>query len=199
MAVTPGRERANRCIDRSAGLETPLAYKFIRNFTLYFYNSVVSNLPITAIRHAFYRLLFPVGKQSMVMWGVWIRGKRIRIGDNCVINSRVMLDGRGAEISIGNNVDVAPYVQIWTREHDPRSPTHAGQSGPVSIGDHVWLAANAIILPGVKIGEGAVVGVGAIVTKDVPPWTIVAGNPARPIGERPPVADYRLSYSIWFN
>lgn len=173
--------------------------RFARNLTIYFFNLVVSRIPFGFIRHPLYRLLFPIGKRSVVLWGVWIRGHHIVIGDHCVINSNVMLDGRGALLIIGNNVDVAPFVQIWTREHDPRSPTHAGQGGSVKIGDHVWIAAGAMILPGVEIGEGAVIAAGSVVTKDIPPWTIAGGVPAKIIGERPPNVDYKLSYNPWLD
>ena len=62
------------------------------------------------------------------------------------------------------------------------------------IGDYVWIGYRAIVLPGVTIGNGAVVGAGAAVSKDVPPFTIVAGNPAHAIGERPTQINYNLSY-----
>ena len=70
---------------------------------------------------------------------------------------------------------------------------------PVSIGNHAWIGARAIIGPGVTVGEGAVVGMGAVVTQDVPPWTIVAGNPARPVGERPREQRPRPRYRPWFD
>jgi maltose O-acetyltransferase len=62
------------------------------------------------------------------------------------------------------------------------------------VGDRAWIGYRAIVLPGVSIGEGAVVGAGAVVSRDVPPFTIVAGNPARPIGERSRVLTYQLEY-----
>lgn len=189
----------SRLINRGEGRRKSPVYRLARNLLLYFFNWFVSKIPVGWLRHGFYRLLFPIGRQSVVLWGVWIRGNRIRIGDNCVINSHVMLDGRGDSLTIGNNVDVAPFVQIWTREHDPRSPTHAGQGGPVVIEDHAWIASGAIILPGITIGKGAVVGAGAVVTKNVASWTIVGGNPARVIGQRPAVIDYKLRYNPWLD
>jgi maltose O-acetyltransferase len=70
----------------------------------------------------------------------------------------------------------------------------ADRGGAVTIGDRVWIGYRAIILPGIEIGEGAVVGAGAVVTKDVPPFTIVAGNPAVKIGDRPRDLDYTLDF-----
>jgi len=175
------------------------AYRLARNLALYFYNLIVSKIPISFIRIGLYRLLFPVGSKSMVLWGVWIRGNRICIGSHSMINSRVMLDGRGHKLSIGNNVDIAPFVQIWTLEHNPYAADHGGQGGPVQIGDHAWIAAGAIILPGIEIGEGAIVSAGAVVTRDVPAWTIVAGVPAVATGKRPPQISYLQVYDPWFD
>ena len=174
------------------------AYRLARNLTLYFYNLFVSKIPFSFLRIGLYRLLFPIGSNSMLLWGVWIRGTRIRIGRHSMINSRVMLDGRSHELWIGDNVDIAPFVQIWTLEHDPYAADHGGQGGAVWIGDHAWIAAGAIILPGVEIGEGAIVSAGAVVTRDVPAWTIVAGVPAVATGKRPPQVSYLQVYDPWF-
>ena len=67
----------------------------------------------------------------------------------------------------------------------------------MTIGDRVWIAYRAVILPGVTIGEGAIVAAGAVVSRDVAPWTIVAGNPAREVGTRRRDLDYRLDYNPW--
>jgi maltose O-acetyltransferase len=112
-----------------------------------------------------------------------------------VINYGCLLDGRRYPITIGSDVSIGPEVAILTLGHDPRSPEFADRGGPVTIGDHAWIGFRAIVLPGVSIGEGAVVGAGAVVSRDVPPFTIVAGNPARPIGRRPAGLSYALSYN----
>jgi acetyltransferase-like isoleucine patch superfamily enzyme len=83
--------------------------------------------------------------------------------------------------------------------HDPHDPGFRAIPRPVEIGDRAWIGARAIILPGVRIGEGAVVGAGAVVTRDVGPFEIVAGNPARKIGERNRNLSYSLSYFPWFD
>jgi acetyltransferase-like isoleucine patch superfamily enzyme len=92
-------------------------------------------------------------------------------------------------------VSIGPEAALLTLGHDPRSPTFADRGGPVSVGDRAWIGFRAIVLPGVTIGEGAVVGAGGVVSRDVPPFTIVAGNPARPIGSRPADISYALSYN----
>ena len=79
---------------------------------------------------------------------------------------------------------------IWTAQHDYRSRTFAAAGGPVVIEDFVWLGPRAIVLPGVTIGKGAVVAAGAVVTKDVAPYAVVAGVPAVKVRERPHDLDY---------
>jgi maltose O-acetyltransferase len=111
-------------------------------------------------------------------------GRFIEIGDNSGIgvNCRVP-----ANIRIGNDVMMGPDVLIIGRNHrftDVNTPMRLqgyNDAPPVVIEDDVWLGTRVIILPGVKIGRGAIIGAGAIVSKDVPPFAICAGNPARVI------------------
>ena len=100
------------------------------------------------------------------------------------------MDGR-FDLNIGNNVNIAGEVRIYTLEHDIASPTFAGSGGPVTIQDWVYIGTRVTILPGVTIGEGAVIASGAVVTKDVAPWTMVGGVPAKFIKNRP-VVKYTL-------
>jgi acetyltransferase-like isoleucine patch superfamily enzyme len=136
-----------------------------------------------------------IGSHSWLLLGVEIRNARnVRIGNHCAINARVLLDGRGGRIAIGDNVDIAQDTHIWTLQHDPHSDTHATVGADVTIGDYAWVAARSTILPGVNIGRGAVIATGAVVTRDVPPLTIVAGVPARTIGERRSALQYQHDY-----
>ncbi len=128
----------------------------------------------------------------------FINPSNISIGDNVVINKKVLLDGRGGKLVIGNNVDIAQEVNIWTLEHDVNDNMHKEKPGDVIIEDFVWIASRVTILPGVKIGKGAVVACGAVVTKDVPSLSIVGGIPARIIGYRKNNLSYKLDYSPWF-
>jgi maltose O-acetyltransferase len=105
-----------------------------------------------------------------------------------------MLDARHQPIVIGNNVDIGRETAIFTLEHDPNSDKHAVRSGSVSIEDYAWIAARVVILPGVRVGKGAVIGAGSIVTKDVEPMTIVAGNPAKFIGYRRSKLEYETQF-----
>jgi maltose O-acetyltransferase len=115
-----------------------------------------------------------------------IRRIGVRIGRNSRIGRNCSLDAR-SPLSIGDNVSVSPEVIILAGTHDVNDPRFAASPvGPwaVSIEDYVWIGTRAMILPGVTVGRGAVVAAGSVVTKDVPPLTIVAGVPAKPIGSR---------------
>lgn len=111
----------------------------------------------------------------------------IRIGRNCLISEFNVLRGQGG-ISIGDNVYTAPLVQILAVNHvydDPTRPIieQGITAEGIVIEDDAWIGAGAIILDGVRVGKGAVVGAGAVVTRDVPPHTVVAGNPAKVVKE----------------
>ncbi len=107
----------------------------------------------------------------------------VEVGEGTIIGRNVFLDGR-AKLKIGNHVDIASEVMIYNSEHDINSEDFVAHSAPVEIGNHVFVGPRSIILPGVKIGQGAVVAAGAVVTKDVPEFAIVGGVPAKVIGER---------------
>jgi len=140
-----------------------------------------------------------VGVQTHFLMGLEIRkGKNISIGNNCAINKKVLLDGRGGQLMIGNNVDIAQETNIWTLEHDVHDDNHRDIGADVIIEDYVWIASRVTILPGVRIGRGAVVASCALVNKDVPPLAIVGGVPAKIIGERKSGLKYKLNYKPWF-
>jgi len=127
-----------------------------------------------------------------------VNPSNISIGNHVVINKAVMLDGRSAELIIGDNVDIAQETNIWTLEHDINDENHSIVPGKVVIDDHVWIASRVTILPGVHIGRGAVVASGAVVTKDVPSMAIVGGVPAKIIGERSNALTYTNNYKPFF-
>jgi maltose O-acetyltransferase len=107
----------------------------------------------------------------------------ISIGKDCVIGENVVLDGRD-KLIIGNHVDIASNVMIYNSEHDINDENFQAKSAPVIIEDYVFIGPRSIILPGVKVGRGAVIGAGAVVTKDVSALAIVGGVPAKFIAER---------------
>lgn len=114
-------------------------------------------------------------------------GSKIEIGNNSGIGVDCWLQG---EVIIGNNVMMGPEVLIFTQNHQfaridiPMIKQGHMSPRPVIIGDDVWIGARCILLPGVTIGKGAVLGAGAVVTKNVPDWAIVGGNPAKIIRYR---------------
>jgi len=110
-------------------------------------------------------------------------GKHIHFGPDCFVNfGCVFLDV--CEIRVGARCVIGPQVQLLTPDHPrdyERRATGIEYGRPITIGDDVWIGGGALILPGVTIGDGAIVGAGSVVTRDVPPRTTVAGNPARPL------------------
>jgi acetyltransferase-like isoleucine patch superfamily enzyme len=109
-------------------------------------------------------------------------GATLAIGDGCRLNYGVSIAAT-SRVTIGAHVRIGPYVTIADSDfHDLHQRGVRPPSAAVTIGDHVWIGGKASILKGVTIGRGAVVGIGSVVTRDVPPFAIVAGVPARVIG-----------------
>ncbi len=160
------------------------------------YSAFIGWLPIGAIRNLYLRVyLKGFGAGSWVQRHCrFLNGRKVSFGENCVINFGCLFDGRVYDIRLGNNVSIGPDASVLTLGHDPHSPTFEDRGGPVTIGDRVWIGYRAMILPGITIGEGAVVAAGAVVTGDVDPYSIVAGNPAVVVGERSRDLQYSLSY-----
>lgn len=112
---------------------------------------------------------------------------RLRIGQNTAINEYNNLRAAGGAIDIGNNCQVAQFCTfvatnhtVETTEYMIDAPWNPDRSF-IIIGDDVWIGANSVILPGVQVGQGAVIGAGSVVTKDVPSYSISAGVPAKTI------------------
>ena len=180
---------------KQLAIEIILAF---RGFKFLLVNGIVSRIPFHVVRLLLYRIVLKkVGSNSSILRKVILREGNISIGDNTIINQFCLLDGRG-ELIIGNNVDIAPFVKIWTVEHDPNSPHHAPVNEPVIIKDNVWIASSAVILPGVTIGEGAVIAANALVVKNVSPYTIVGGVPAKEISKRNSNIEYKHNWRPWF-
>lgn len=147
----------------------------------------IGAVPGRRLRHAIYRRCgVELGPGAMIHRGLELRtGATVRIGAGTVVGAGTTLDGRRG-ITIGEQVNISSEVAIWTLQHDHRDPHFDSVGAPVVIGHHAWLSFRSTVLPGVTVGEGAVVAAGAVVTKDVPPYAIVAGVPARVVGERQP-------------
>ncbi len=107
--------------------------------------------------------------------------ERMTIGSDVFINADLMVIGSG-RITIGNNVLIGPCTRFYTPNHSVHLDLrHAGwELGlPITLEDDVWLGGSVVICPGVTVGRGSVVGAGSVLTKDVPPGVVVAGNPGR--------------------
>lgn len=160
----------------------------------YVTNEVVSRVPSFATRRWWYRRVLGVdlGAHAGIHLGcyLWFYGPGqlrrggLRIGDHTRINRDCCLDARGS-LEIGANVSISPEVVILTASHRIDGEDFGVETRPVVIEDHVWIGTRAMIMPGVTLGRGCVVAAGAIVTRSVPPMTVVAGVPARPVGNRP--------------
>ena len=115
--------------------------------------------------------------------------KGLLIGDYSTVGWFCLLDARGG-IKIGNNVTIASYVKIITGTHNTHSSKFEASFNPITIDDYAWICTGVTICPNVHIGEGAVIAAGSVVTKNIEPYTVVAGVPAKKIGERCKNLDY---------
>jgi len=173
---------------------------FLRAAALACGNHCVTWIPSFRLRNAYYRhvLGYKLGQDSSIHMGCFFTGDFIEIGPNSILNRRCYVDGR-LGVTIGANCSISPEVYILSMDHDPQNPDFATCGGVTTIGDNVWIGARAIIRGGVTIGEGAVIGAGAVVTKDIAPWRIAVGNPAREIKDRNREIRYCCRYYTWFD
>ena len=163
-------------------------------FTLYSYGAhllfALLDLMPHPLRIVLFRFWFKqIGAAPLIDYKTYARyPSKIRLGNNVAINRGCQLyasqRAEAGTITIGNNVALGPNVTIFTAGHDYSRHDLPDIAAPVVLHDHVWVGGHSIILPGVTLGEGAVVGAGSVVTKDVPAYHVVAGNPARIINER---------------
>jgi len=142
------------------------------------------------LRMSGYRLLIKKMGQNVLIASRCIisRPYNIEIGDNVFLNTNCMINAEGG-LKIGSDTKIGPFTTIWTSNHEFSDITkpirvQGNRYAPVVIGDDVWIGAQCTILAGINIGRGAVVGAGAIVTKDIPAYAVAAGNPAKIIKMR---------------
>lgn len=122
----------------------------------------------------------------------------LEIGAGSTLNKHVLIDNRGL-VKIGKNVNISHSCQIYTQTHDINKNGAPLMTKNVVIGDHAWLFPNVTIMPGVKIGHGAVLYPSAVVTKNVDNFSVVAGNPARHLKYRNRKASWELNNRIHFS
>lgn len=154
-------------------------------------NHFINHIPIYILRKIYYLICgMQIGKKTRIdLNQYFIAASQFKIGNNCHINHNCFIDARGG-ILIHDNVSISHYVKLVTGSHNINSKNFEGEFSSIEIGDNAWIGINAIILQGVRIGKGAVVCAGAIVTKNVGDFEIVAGIPAKVIGYRNSNLDY---------
>jgi len=162
-------------------------------------NDILPYIPFWTWRKCYFRFIrSKIGTGSFIMKkNYFICPNRLKIGEFSLINRNCILDARGT-ITIGNNVFISQNVSIMTGRHDPDSSTFRETFLSIEIGDFACLGVGCIILNGVRIGKGAVVCAGAVVTKDVDDFAIVGGVPAKKIGSRTKNLNYHCKKEFPF-
>lgn len=175
---------------------------FLAELVLYICNHWVASIPILSFRDVFYRWVmgFKIHPTSCVHLGAFFYASRgFQMGRESVVNKRCLLDTRGG-ITIGDYVALAMDVKIITADHDVHTARLLGRQRPVTIEDYAFIGTGAMILPGVTVGRASCVAAGAVVTKNVGPFEIVAGIPAKVVGHRiEPSDDYTAEYRRLFH
>lgn len=184
MAIFKDRMGKDLSADQVAKKSVNRVGNYFWDFWLLILN-IVGIIPLHTLRWFFYVLSgmkLPLNSH-IHMWARFYNPGNIIVGEDTIIGDHVFLDGRD-KLIIGNHVDIASSVMIYNSEHDINSEDFHAVSEAVVIEDYVFIGPRAIILPGVRIGKGAVVAAGAVVTKDVANFAVVGGVPAEVIGER---------------
>jgi acetyltransferase-like isoleucine patch superfamily enzyme len=136
-----------------------------------------------------------LGKSVVIYSGFEVRSPwKLVIGDGTTVGHNCILDCRGG-ITIGSNVNFSSEAAIWTAQHDPQSPTFAIKVAAVVIEDHAWISFRSTVLPGITVHRGAVLAAHAVATKNIPPFVIAGGVPAKIIGPRNENLTYNLADS----
>lgn len=172
--------------------------KMMRGGAMRFVIYHISEIPSHHVRRALYKGIgCHLANNVIVYHKAEIRQPwNLFIGEGTIIGDNALLDAR-CKLTIGENVNLSSNVSVYTLQHDYRDswfrcPSPEEKKMSVEIGNRVWIGSNVTVLPGVNIGEGAVCCAGSVVTKDVAPYDVVAGIPAKKIGERP--RDLRYSF-----
>jgi len=158
---------------------------------------ICGNLPSCRLRNLLFRYIFnmKITKRTVIYSGCEMRSPWNIHADRCVISTHCILDGRRG-IWIGQDVVFGGGVHVWTEEHDIDDPLFAvnmKNALPVKIAAHAWICSDSTILPGVNIGEGAVVASRACITKDCEAFGVYGGIPAKKIKERSRDLRYQLN------
>lgn len=167
-----------------------------QSFIFYLFNYWLTFLPIYWIRKFYLQNMMgiKIGKQSFIHMGC-IFYQHVRIGNNSVIGRQCHLLGN---ITIKNNVSITAQTYIFSSSHYKDSPIFEAYCSPVVIEDYAWVGARAMILPGVRIGKGAILGAASTATNSLADYSISVGSPAKNVGNRSEKLDYNLVYFPYF-
>ena len=193
IGLTKARQSAKYEDDNITGifgrlrLRSSRHWQILREFIFFTLANHLPRLPLAdRVRSTLYRFA-GMNVANAIVWGpIVVRPigacPNITIGDGCFLNTETRFGCAGATVTLHNDVQIGPRVSFECVNHGLEFVIGKGRgaiSKPIVVEKGVWIGACATILPGVTIGEGAVVAAGAVVTKDVPPRTVVAGVPAR--------------------
>lgn len=169
-------------------------------FHRFFTNRIVAYIPCNFFRKCWYRLSgMRLSRKCQIDMGVYVLSCRnISIRETSHVNQGCILDGRLGGLKIGKNVSVSHRVALMTGSHDINSEDFCAKGGSIEIEDYAFIGVNATVLHSVKIGKGSVVCAGAVVTKDVPDFAVVARIPAKVIGTRNENLNYICRPDRWF-
>lgn len=156
-------------------------------------NIVINKIPSRHLRKLFYQLMgAKLGKNTFPCRRVEVLlPKGLRLANGVAVGWFSELDARGG-ITVSHDTNISSHVKMITGSHDVDDPNFTADFRPIHVGHHCWIGTGAVILQGVTIGDGAVVAAGAVVTKDIPPYEIWGGVPAKFIRKR----TSKLTYTI---
>lgn len=184
----------------SPDLLPPKGFKKAKsNLAAALYNMLVTYVPFHWVRLTFLRFAgMQISENACIMRGtIVMRPERISLGRGTIVGMRCFLGGESF-LRIGNNVNISSFSILLGGKHDINKPTFDDMFAGIIIEDYTWIATAARICAGVRIGRGAVVATGAVVTRDVEPYHVVAGVPAKTINHRNPEAcTYEQNYHPW--
>lgn len=185
-------EDGRRIYHKSMGNDMSKPAKAIYYAVTLWGNRIINKLPSRHIRRWFYQMLgAKFGKNCYPCRRVEILlPKGLELGDGVAVGWFAELDARGG-ITVGHDTNISSHAKLITGSHDIDDPDFTADFLPIHIGHHCWIGTGAMILQGVRIGDGAVVAAGAVVSKDVEPWTVVGGIPAKEIRKRKDNVEYQ--------
>lgn len=174
-----------RIYHKSMGNEMPKLLKIVYYSLVLFGNTMWNKLPSRHLRKWFYQMLgAKIGKRTFPCRRVEILlPKGLKLDDGVAVGWFAELDARGG-IRIDHDTNISSHVKLITGSHDVNDPDFTADFLPIHVGHHVWIGTGATVLQGVRIGDGAVIAAGAVVTCNIPEYEIWGGVPAKKISER---------------